>query len=246
MNLERGFSVSKEKRDVWAPLTPEKPVIPRPNQVLVRMQQNQIGGENWQDLLGFYTDVMQDESCGLPPSWNPDSHAGVSQRDPTIQNFAPVASLNKVPQNIGPTGAVGQHNVEGVAFVESSDMLLPCSSGAAGLVGMNHWNRDIQDVVPVDKFRGLDQNARNVGSYLLNVGGDVPPRKVNSLAELLGMRSTLNAPTTNPSSITQHSQVERNWNNYITDSMIPPLQNNVLHANQDISSYNLHQIPSSK
>lgn len=227
MNLEREFSVSKEKRDVWAPLTPEKSVIPRPNQVPVRMQQNQIGGENWQDLLGFYTDVMQDESCGLSASWNPDSHASVSQGDPTIQNFAPVASLNKVPQNIGPTGVVGRHNVEGVAFAESCDMLLPRNSGSAGLVGMNHWNRDIQDVIPVDKFRDLDQNARNVGSYLLNVGDVVPPRKVHSLAELLGMRSTLNAPTTNPSSISQQTQVERNWNNCITDSMIPPLQNNI-------------------
>ncbi|KAH6761902.1 HhH-GPD base excision DNA repair family protein [Perilla frutescens var. hirtella] len=250
MNLERGFSVPMEKRDVWAPATPEKPVL-RPNQTPSGMQQNQIGVENWQDLLGFYTDVLQDE---LPPGWQPNSRVDVNQGEPAIENFAGVGvnQREQTIQNVAPVAVLnkGLHNVEGVASAETCNRLLPYSSGSAGVVEMSHWNGGIQDVAPVDKFRSFDLNAGNAGSYLQNVDDVVPPLKVSSLAELLGMRSRLNAPTTNGdriisavekhSSISQHSQVERNWEDSI------PQQNHILHANPDIGGYNLQQMPSSR
>lgn len=266
MNLERGFSVPQEKGviqngDVWIPATPEKPVVERPNQVLVGMQQNQIGEENWQELIGIYSGVLRDEACSeLPLECNPNSHVVLNHEELTIRDVAPAATYNRVPQNFRPTGLVGlsggEHNVQDVAFVETCNRLLPQSSNSTGLVGMNHRKHNIQGVAaPVEKFRSFNQNDRSTGSYLQNIGDVVPPRKVNSLDELMGMRSNLNAPTTNgdritfvvdkPTSIGPHSQVERNWKTYRPDSMTL-LQNHILHANQDIGGFNLQQIPKSK
>lgn len=206
-----------ENRDVWAPVTPEKPVEQQSNPVPVGMQQNQedqegAGDENWQDLLGIYTDVLQDESCGLPPAWNPNSCIGVNQVEPPIDNFAPAST------NIGPAGVVGLQNRHGVSSGETGNTMLPCSSSSAGLVGVNHWHCGIPDVAPVDKYRGFDQDAGNAGSYLQNVGDAAPPRKVNSLAELLGIGNSLNSPAAVKKAV----------------------------QNQDIGGYNLQQMPSSK
>lgn len=192
MNLESGFSVPMEKRDVWAPVTPEKPGEQRPDQFPVGMQQNQKQYESWQDLLGIYTGFLQDESCGV---------VDVIPTEPAIQNIS---------QNIG-----------------------PLTSSSAGLDGVNHWNCGIQDAAQVDKVGSFDQNYGNAGSYLQNSGDLVPPRKVSSLAELMGIENdTLNAPTLQKAGfISQDSEVERSWNNC---------------TNQDIGGCNLQQMSSSK
>ncbi|KAI3470567.1 hypothetical protein Pfo_027230 [Paulownia fortunei] len=264
MNLGRGFSVPQEKGvviqngDVWIPATPEKPVVHRPNHCPVGMQPNQMGAGNWEDLLGIYSGVLQDETCsGLPPKCNPNSHVGLNRGEPTIRDFAPVATYKRVaPQNFKPTGFVGlncrEHNVGDVAFVETSNRL-PQSSNPTGLVGMNHREHNIQDVIPVEKFRRFNQNDRYVGSYLQNLGDVVPPQKVNSLTELMEMKRSLNGPPTNGDRISHvvdkpsgpHSQVERHWKTYKPDSMML-LQNHILHTNQDIGGYNLQQIPNSR
>lgn len=187
--MERGFSVPMEKTDVWAPVTPEKPVEQRPNHFPVGMQQNQKQDENWQDLLGIYTHFLQDQSCGV---------VGINPTEPPIQNIS--------------------------------------QNSSAGLDGVNHWNRGIQDV---DKLRSFGQNCGKAGSYLQNLGDVVPPQQVSSLAELLGISgNTLNAPAMKASSISQDSRVESSWNNCIPDSMIV--------QNQEIGGSNLQQMPSSK
>ncbi|XP_057789395.1 protein ROS1A-like [Salvia miltiorrhiza] len=206
MNLERGF------HDVWAPVTPEKPVEQRSNQ-------DHKGVENWQDLLGIYTGVLQDESCGLPPAWHPNSCVGMNpvEVEPPIKNFVPV------PQNIGQAGVVGLHNGHGVASAETCTKMLPCSSGSAGVAGESNWNHGIQDAAPVEKYRSFDQNAGYAGSHLQNVGDMVTPRKVNSLAELMGIGDALGMN-----------------GDEITSAAKKAVQK------QDIGDYNLQQMPSSR
>lgn len=98
MNLERGFPVPMEKRDVWAPVTPEKPAEQRPNQFpAVGTQQNQKQDESWQDLLGIYTGFLQDESCG--------GVVDVIPTEPTIRN---------VSQNVRPLTSSSSAGLDGV------------------------------------------------------------------------------------------------------------------------------------
>ncbi|KAG8380597.1 hypothetical protein BUALT_Bualt06G0032000 [Buddleja alternifolia] len=247
MNPGRGFSIPREKGviqngDIWIPATPNKPVLQRSGYSQPEMPQNQIvGSEDWQDLLGIYTGLLQDEPCNEPP-----------------QKF----SQNNV---VGPNNR--EHNIRVQQIFNPN-----------GLIGLNHGLQNSRDVVPVETYNGhfrtlnptgpIGLNPReysssiqrvgSTGSYVQNLGEVVPPRKVDSLAELMGMKSVTHAPTSTgapyrstnvvnkPISICPHSQGESNVRDYASFRMTHQ-QDHVVHANGgDTGGYNLQETPNSR
>ncbi|KAG8390528.1 hypothetical protein BUALT_Bualt01G0092900 [Buddleja alternifolia] len=188
------------------------------NNAQLGMQNNQIvESENWEDMIGIYTEVLQGETCNvLPTKFNPNGH---------IRDVAPFDSYN------------GPHH----------------DFGSAGFIGLNQTKHNVHCVSQLEKL--TNQNVTSVGSYLQNVGDFVRPRKVNSFAELIGMKITPNAPSGNgdrsscflerPGIISLDYQVESNWRSYGSDDVM--LQHNhMLPRSQDIGGYNLQQMPNSR
>lgn len=226
MNLENGFSVIQQNRDVWIPATP----VHTPNQALqVEMQK---GGENWDELLGIYSGVLQDQNCSeLPPEYSFNSLVDPTQIELVTRDFPQYDGAPQIGQN--------------VAFAEMYNTMLPWDNNSTHLVGL--------DYNPIDKWRSFNQNATSYVSYLQNKGNVVPHQRVDSMAELLGMKSTLIAPImtggritcAEPAPIGPYLQLERHWNACRTDDMMQ-LQKQIFNGNQDVGGYNLQQIPTSK
>ncbi|KAA8539186.1 hypothetical protein F0562_025878 [Nyssa sinensis] len=78
MNFGRGFSIPKENnvqiRNSWLPVTPEKPILQRSNPI----QENQLGRENWQELVGIYSGFLQETTDfnGVVQNFNPNEQIG--------------------------------------------------------------------------------------------------------------------------------------------------------------------------
>ncbi|KAL8518151.1 hypothetical protein ACS0TY_009484 [Phlomoides rotata] len=203
MNLQNG--------GVWTPATPDKPVeTPDQAALPVEMQQSEKGGDEWDELLGIYSGVLQDQNCGeLPPECSLSSLLDLNQMESATRGFPLVPPAPQMVQN--------------VAFAEAYDTLLP-------------W-----DVETVDMWRGFNQNAT---SYV------VPHQKVDSMAELMGIKSAL---TMNGGGITwdeataigSYSQIERSWNAGGTDGMMHQ-QKQILNGDQDVGGHNLQQMPTSR
>ncbi|KAI3458882.1 hypothetical protein Pfo_015545 [Paulownia fortunei] len=268
MNLGRGFSIPQGKGviqngDIWIPSTPDKPVLQRSNNAQSEMPQNQIREENWQDLLGIYTGVLQNEVCnGLPQKFNLNSLVGPNSREHNIQGFAPVNTYNSLQQNPNPTGVVGLNSgvqiSRDVAPVETYNRLLQ-DFNPTGHIRVNSGMEDNnQNVSTLQKVRRLNQNAGRIGSYVHNLGEVVPPQKVNSLAELMGMKSAAHAPPSNgapnrstcalgrPTIICPHSQLESNQVVTYASVGAKLQQSHMLHADRDVGGYNLQQMPNSR
>ncbi|KAK4480404.1 hypothetical protein RD792_013476 [Penstemon davidsonii] len=276
MNLGRGFSFSQDKEilqngHIWIPATPEKPVVQRPNYPPAATPENPVmqrpnyppaatpekpvvqrpnhpqadTTENWQDLLGMYTGLLQDEACNVP-----------SQKyNPNTSDMALVSTYNSLPRNLNRTGLVQRNreeqSIRNFAQFETYNRL-PQNFDSNGLIGMNLREQNTRDV-SIEKFRSLNQNTGSIGSYMQNLD-NVVPRKVSSLAELMGMKSALNAPLTNgepnrsafgvqkPINIIPQSQAESNSMTYKSASaMIQPNHN--LQDNYGLGGFNLQQMP---
>ncbi|KAK6144649.1 hypothetical protein DH2020_021469 [Rehmannia glutinosa] len=212
MNLGRGISVPHEKGGVWIPATPEKPLII--NNGPVGMQQNQI--ENWQDLIGIYTGVLQDE---LPPEFNPNSNVGLNCRENTVRDLAYVDNCNRSHNQTGLTGLNhGEHNIQDVDKFRNFNR-------NARIIGPYLQMQNLGNVVPAQKVNSL---AELMGM-------------TNGLKN--GDRNT--CVVDKRTSIGSQSRVERNWKTYEPDSTIL-LQNQILHTNQDDGGYIPQRIPNSR
>ncbi|KAL0401773.1 UNVERIFIED_CONTAM: Transcriptional activator DEMETER [Sesamum latifolium] len=266
MNLGKGFSVPWEKGvmqngEIWIPATPEKPVLQRANSAVSEMPETRRGEGNWQDLLGIYTGLLQNEAAsGRPQKFNPNVILGPNGRERSIQGVAPVETYNRLQQNYNPTGVVPVstrvQSSRDVAPVGNYNRL-PWNFNPSDHIGINIMDRNIQDVRTLQNSRRLNQNVEGVGSSVQNVGEPIPPQKVNSLAELMGMRSATRAPPPNlapnestyvvgrPTSICLHSQGERNQTAYASVGG-KHQQNHILHASGDGDGYNLHEMPNSR
>ncbi|KAI3799640.1 hypothetical protein L1987_34939 [Smallanthus sonchifolius] len=51
-----------QSRNSWIPVTSEQHINERSNPVPVEMQENQLETENWNDLIGMYTDLLQENT----------------------------------------------------------------------------------------------------------------------------------------------------------------------------------------
>ncbi|KAK4431093.1 Transcriptional activator DEMETER [Sesamum alatum] len=266
MNLGKGLSIPWEKGvmqngEIWIPATPEKPVLQRAHIAQSEMPESQLGGGNWQDLLGIYTGLLQNEAAnGQPQKFNPNVVPGPYGRGCSVQGVAPVEMYNRLQQNYNPAGVVpGSTRVQSSrdAAPVGNYNRLPRNFNPSDRIGINIMDRNTQDVRTLQNFRSLHQNAGGVGSGVQNVGDTVPPQKVNSLAELMGMRSATRAPLPNlapnestyvvgrPTSICLHSQGESNQMAY-TSVGGKHQQNHILHASGDGGGYNLHEMPKSR
>ncbi|KAK6136029.1 hypothetical protein DH2020_030239 [Rehmannia glutinosa] len=234
MNLGRGFPVPQEKGvaqngNIWIPSTPDKPILHRSNNPQSEMPQNQMADENWQDLLGIYSGVLQnDVSNGLPQKLNLNSLIGPS----------PVETYNTLQQKSNPTRVVGVNSK-----VQNS----------RNAATQNFNTNNIQDFSTLQKFGSLNRNASIGSSNMQNLGEVVYPQKVNSLAELMDMNRARCAPPPNgstfvvgrPTNICPHSLVESNQATYA--SVGAKLQlSHILHANRDVGGCNLQEMPNSR
>ncbi|KAK4385627.1 Transcriptional activator DEMETER [Sesamum angolense] len=266
MNLGKGFSVPWEKGvmqngEIWIPATPEKPVLQRGNSAQSEIPETQIGEGNWQDLLGIYTGLLQNEAAnGQPQKFNPNVVLGPNGRERSVQGVAPVETYNRLQQNYNPTAVVPVstrvQSSRDVAPVGNYNRL-PWNFNSSDRISINIMDRNIQDVRTLQHSRSLNQNAGGVGSSVQNVGEAIPPQKVNSLAELMGMRSATRALPPNlapnestyvvgrPTSICLHPQGERNQMAYASVGG-KHQKNHILHAIGDGDGYNLHETPNSR
>ncbi|KAL0317330.1 UNVERIFIED_CONTAM: protein ROS1A [Sesamum angustifolium] len=244
--------------EIWIPATPEKPVLQRGSSAESEIPETQIGEGNWQDLLGIYTGLLQNEAAsGRPQKFNPNVVLGPNGRERSVQGVAPVETYNRLQQNYNPTAVVPVstrvQSSRDVAPVGNYNRL-PWNFNSSDRIGINIMDRNIQDVRTLQHSRSLNQNAGGVGSSVQNVGEAIPPQKVNSLAELMGMRSATRAPLPNlapnestyimgrPTSICLHPQGERNQMAYASVGG-KHQQNHILHAIGDGDGYNLHETP---
>lgn len=193
------------------------------------MQQSEKGGENWDELLGIYSGFLQDQNCNdIPPECSQTSIVDPTRMGLMAPDFPPVAPYDRAPQI-----------VPNVAFAETYNTVLPWDNNLSHLAGLNQRGNAIRGIDPVDEWGSFDRNA---GSYvhLQNKGDVFPHQKVDSTAELMGIKSRIACDGL--ASVGPYSQIEREWNAYGTGGMMH-LQNQILNGNQD---YNLQQTPTSK
>ncbi|XP_075485377.1 transcriptional activator DEMETER-like [Primulina tabacum] len=261
MNIGRGMSIPLEKEvvkngDIWVPPTPEKPGVHRSSYVAAEMQQNLTVAENWCDLLGIYTDLLQDETGNhLPPGFNPCSLAGLNHGE-LGHNVAPIETCNGLPPNLNATSFIDlnrKSDVQDLTFVETCHRI-PQDLNPTSFVGQNQWELEhgLRDVAPVENLRILNQYGGTVGSYVQNLDV-VPPQKVDSLAELMGtnkhpLPTLTNGPPNRSASIignstifNQHSLARSNGKMHDSNSSIL-LQNHILNENWHVGGHNLQQI----
>ncbi|KAL7147119.1 hypothetical protein ABFS83_06G087000 [Erythranthe nasuta] len=229
MNLGRGFHVPREKGVMqnggnWVPSTPDKPIVLQmSNNVESETPRNQMGEENWMDLLGIYSDVLQNE----------------------VSNAVANEVSNALPQEFD---LHSPNNVQGVAPVETYNTLQrsnrdfappevynrpPHNFGGAGVNRVDH-RHNFEDVSTMNKFGSSNQNPGEV----------VLPQKVHSLAELMGMRRAPCAPT---------SYGAPNGSNYVVGNHVNYAvgganlqQNPALHARCNGGGYNLQEMPNGR
>ncbi|KZV55298.1 transcriptional activator DEMETER [Dorcoceras hygrometricum] len=265
MNSGRGMPTPLENKilrngEIWVPPTPEKLVVHRSSHVTAEMEQNLMGAENWSDLLGIYTGLLQDEtSHQLPRGFNPCSQVVLNLGE-LGQNVAPIETCNGLPRNSNAASFIDlnqEYDVQDLTFVETCTGI-PKDLNLTSFVGQNRWELEhsLRDVAPSDDLRISNKYSGTVGYYMQNLGG-APPQKVDSLEELMGTNKHPRATPTNgppnrpvvscigkPTIFNQHSLVRSNGKMHGSSSSIH-LQNQILNEDIHFSGHNLQQISTS-
>ncbi|KAL8538774.1 hypothetical protein ACS0TY_000692 [Phlomoides rotata] len=190
MDLGRGFLIPLEKGvaqngNTWIPSTPDKPVLQSSNSAQSEVPVDQIGGQNWDDLVDIYGELLRSKQ---PHKFDLNESLGVDYREHNNQGVAPVETYNRLQQNLSSAGMVGLNsmvqNCQSVASVEACNSL-PLNFRPSSCIGVNDVGHNIRDDAALKKFRKLNQKAARIGSCVQNLGEVVPPQKVNSLTKVL-------------------------------------------------------------
>lgn len=187
MGRGRGSSIPSEKgvtqnRNIWIPSTPDKPVLQRSNTAQSEIHENQIGGENWLDLIDIYEDYLRNKQ---PHSFDLNRSEGLIYGEHHHEGVPPAESYSKLQQS------------QDIAPVEAYNRL-PLSFNPYGCTGVSSLEHNNQNLSMPQKFKSLNQNSGRVGSYVQNLG-EVVPQKVNSLAELTGTMNAMHVCSSNGS-----------------------------------------------
>ncbi|KAH6760448.1 HhH-GPD base excision DNA repair family protein [Perilla frutescens var. frutescens] len=251
MEQGRGSSITWEKEvtqngNIWIPLTPDKQVLQSSNNTWSDMQQNQIGEENWHDLIDVYEDYLRNKQ---PHSFNLNKSEGVICTEHNHEGVPPAKNHSRLQQNLSP-------NCQDVAPVEVYNSL-PLNCNPNSCTGVNNLE---QNVSILQRLRSLNQNSGEV----------VPPQEVNSFADLMNIMSAKRSHSSNgspdgstflegyPTISSPVSQVESNQVAYASAGLRVH-QNHILHGsnagfqqreifygNHDGAGYNQQEILNSR
>nr|AVP26969.1 DEMETER-like DNA glycosylase [Salvia miltiorrhiza] len=204
MGQGRGSSAPWEKGvtqngNIWIPLTPEKLVLQSSNNASSEIQQNQIGRQNWHNLVDVYEDFLrnkQPHSFDLnrieSPSYTEHNHKGV----PPAENYSRLQPNLPATGNLGLNGKV--QTSQAVAPVEAYNRF-PLNSDRNGCTGVDDLQLNNQNISILQKLRCLNHNAGRIGSYVQNSGEVVSNQEVSSFADLMCIVNAKRSPPSNGS-----------------------------------------------